>query len=205
VAKSQGGAAKQPAKAPGAAAKQPAAKPNQTPANNPPAAAAAEQLAAKPDQPTAKTPPASTVAMTEPASSIQQAEFESPAVSNAKQPVGQVSPNQVQTDRPQGFRNETTLPQNLTSNNPSVDGSAEQPLVPGEAGPAANRSATSQPDYPATNPASYQYPADYHERLLSPPGTYGSPQNSPWSGGAGDSQRPSTARLQPRIEPPPIR
>lgn len=209
-AKPAGDAAKQPAaQQSGGAAKQPAAKPNQPPAKKLPGAAA-KQLAAKLKQSSAKKPPAgagaAAVAAKEQASHIQQAEFESPADSSAGRPASKPPLNQVQTDRPQGFRNENLAPQNLAVNNLRENDPSKQPLISGETARAANQPTSLPPVYPMTNPASYQYPADYHERLLSPADAQDSPRSSPWSGGgAGDDQRPSTARLQPRIEPPPIR
>ena len=60
--------------------------------------------------------------------------------------------------------------------------------------------------YPLTNPATFQYPPDYHERLQGQPRGGASLNGGPAPSGAGQGdQQPSTARLQPRMEPPPIR
>jgi hypothetical protein len=59
--------------------------------------------------------------------------------------------------------------------------------------------------YPTTNPATFQYPADYHLRL-APNQQPGLRQTEPSPEGGSLYQWPAnTARLQPRIEPPPIR
>jgi hypothetical protein len=60
--------------------------------------------------------------------------------------------------------------------------------------------------YPVTNPTTFQYPPDYHERLR-PHARSMELQNAwPAPSGAGTYDRPpSTARLQPPIEPPPMR
>ena len=59
--------------------------------------------------------------------------------------------------------------------------------------------------YPSTNPATFQYPADYHLRL-APNQQPGLRQTEPSPEGGSLYQWPAnTARLQPRIEPPPIR
>lgn len=70
--------------------------------------------------------------------------------------------------------------------------------------------------YPETNPTTFQYPPDYHLRLRSQtrapargidetgagrPGFNGPTTNA----AAANGWQPNTARLQPRIEPPPIR
>jgi hypothetical protein len=73
----------------------------------------------------------------------------------------------------------------------------------------ANSGSVDQPSagsYPVTNPATFQYPADYHERLgFQTEASPGQP-SSPRTDGSGDyGWQPSTARLQPRIDPPPIR
>ncbi|HPM80441.1 MAG TPA: hypothetical protein PLF81_07055 [Candidatus Anammoximicrobium sp.] len=60
--------------------------------------------------------------------------------------------------------------------------------------------------YPVTDPATFQYPPDYHLRL--PGQARGSESLNAWPApsGAGQADRePITARLQPRIEPPPVR
>jgi hypothetical protein len=63
--------------------------------------------------------------------------------------------------------------------------------------------------YPVTNPSTFQYPEAYHTRLLVSPDWNDNRTTSPASErrseyGEQDWQ-PSTARLQPRIQPPPIR
>lgn len=60
--------------------------------------------------------------------------------------------------------------------------------------------------YPVTDPGTYKYPVNYHEQLQAQPGlraSEGAPAGT--NGGAGSYQLPSTARLQPRMDPPPMR
>jgi hypothetical protein len=60
--------------------------------------------------------------------------------------------------------------------------------------------------YPVTNPATFAYPPDYHQRLQSQSRGRELPGHRPAPVGTGqDDRQPSTARLQPRIEPPPTR
>jgi hypothetical protein len=69
--------------------------------------------------------------------------------------------------------------------------------------------------YPDTNPTTFQYPVDYHLRLpsqtrapargIDETGTGGPAFNGPADGAAANGWQPNTARLQPRIEPPPVR
>lgn len=60
--------------------------------------------------------------------------------------------------------------------------------------------------YPVTDPATFQYPPDYHVRLQGQTRDGASPDAWAAPSGAGQYDRqPSTARLQPRIEPPPTR
>lgn len=102
---------------------------------------------------------------------------------------------------------------------------ANEPLT---GGPSTNRPLTSEglretaapsiepPRYPVTDPSTFQYPADYHQRLQSGAGAAGKKAaqaygeglllNGPaTSGAAAYGGYPSTARLQPRLEPPPVR
>ena len=84
--------------------------------------------------------------------------------------------------------------------------------------PAATEPATPADlqSYPETNPTTFQYPPDYHLRLRSQTGapargvdemgTGGPYFNGPTTNAAAaNGWQPNTARLQPRIEPPPIR
>jgi hypothetical protein len=92
---------------------------------------------------------------------------------------------------------------------------ANLPLTSGPAGIDASTSGDLY-RYPETNPATFQYPVDYHLRLPSQTriparetdemGTGGPLFNGPMAGGAAaNGWQPNTARLQPRLEPPPIR
>lgn len=91
---------------------------------------------------------------------------------------------------------------------------ADLPLTSGPA--VTEPSASAGPyGYPETNPTTFQYPVDYHLHLRSQnrarsgeihPGTGEPIFNGPTaSGAAANGRQPNTARLQPRIEPPPIR
>ncbi len=61
-------------------------------------------------------------------------------------------------------------------------------------------------NYPVTNPATFQYPPDYHEYLRPQAADPGSQNSGPTARGVGPYDgRPSTARLQPPIDPPPMR
>jgi hypothetical protein len=80
------------------------------------------------------------------------------------------------------------------SNSPVADGPA----------PDANQTFDS-PQYPSTNPASFQYPATYHE-LLNGANSREVNRATAWPGQTDVyGQQPSTARLQPRMDAPPIR
>ncbi len=80
------------------------------------------------------------------------------------------------------------------------------PLLPSEAASGEPGAAGEAYRYPVTNPATFQYPVDYHERLLPRVPSLGAQGVPPAPSGAGLSDRsPSTARLQPPIEPPPVR
>jgi hypothetical protein len=79
-------------------------------------------------------------------------------------------------------------------------------LLPSEAAPGEPGAAGEVYSYPVTNPATFQYPVDYHERLLPRAPSLGTQSVQPAPRGAGLYDRsPSTARLQPPIEPPPVR
>jgi hypothetical protein len=92
---------------------------------------------------------------------------------------------------------------------------ANLPLTNRPAGPEPSTTAGRE-SYPETDPTTFQYPVDYHLRLLSQPRApargidetgAGAPNfNGPLAGGAAaNGWQPNTARLQPRIEPPPAR
>ena len=73
-------------------------------------------------------------------------------------------------------------------------------------GPYGSREDLAQRSYPTTEPATYQYPSRY-EQLFA--GTPQGPQAESHATSNDQSSiygwQPNTARLQPRIEPPPIR
>jgi hypothetical protein len=77
---------------------------------------------------------------------------------------------------------------------------------PPTGGPAPDANQTvDSPQYPSTNPVSFQYPATYHEHLN---GANSREVNraTAWPGQTGVyGQQPSTARMQPRMDAPPIR
>jgi hypothetical protein len=92
---------------------------------------------------------------------------------------------------------------------------ANLPLTRGPAGTEPSTPADLS-GYPETNPTTFQYPVDYHLRLRSQTpapageidemGTGGPAFNGPMAGrAAANGWQPNTARLQPRIEPPPVR
>lgn len=65
---------------------------------------------------------------------------------------------------------------------------------------------TGRSAYPVTDPATFKYPANYHERIKA--GSAARPSSNSTSGTGGNSGgqwSPGTARLQPRIEAPQIR
>jgi hypothetical protein len=72
--------------------------------------------------------------------------------------------------------------------------------------PDGAREDLAQRSYPTTEPATYQYPSRY-EQLFA--GTQQGPQTESHATSNDQSSiygwQPNTARLQPRIEPPPIR
>jgi len=92
-------------------------------------------------------------------------------------------------------------------NKPSAPVPADTgPLLASEAAPGEPGAAGEVVSYPVTNPATFQYPVDYHERLLRRAPSLGAQGVQPAPSGAGLYDRsPSTARLQPPIEPPPVR
>jgi hypothetical protein len=212
-AQTPAGAKPASAKQPAARAKKSAAKSKQRPETNP-AAGTAEPRVANVQGPATGSQPAR--ATTRPiaeeedvADSVQQTEFKTPANSS----TGQSAPaedhpasQQGQTQRPPGAGNEpaATRPKDAAAGSLREDSSSVQPLTSGNVEAATNQTADSETVYPVTNPTSYLYPADYHERLVSRADAQGSPRNSPWSGGTTEYDRgTSTARLRPRIEPPP--
>jgi hypothetical protein len=146
---------------------------------------------------------------------IQQTEFASPAASEQplaeqaeREPAADERSGAAEDSRPAGFSNEVPGEVASETNEPAggtpVGGFYPGPPVDQSAGRAAETLSNSAP-YPVTNPASFQYPANYHELLQ---GTLVPRANhyAPWSDGAnGQAQPPSTARLQPRIDPPPLR
>lgn len=88
---------------------------------------------------------------------------------------------------------------------PPADADSRSPLAAGA--PAGEGGVAGDvPRYPVTNPATFQYPPEYHLRLQKQTRGGASLNTGAASGGAGqDDWQPSTARLQPRIEPPPVR
>ena len=63
-----------------------------------------------------------------------------------------------------------------------------------------------QPNYPATEPSTYQYPSRYEQLFAgAPQGPDAQNQTSSNDQSSIYGWQPNTARLQPRIEPPPIR
>jgi hypothetical protein len=89
---------------------------------------------------------------------------------------------------------------------PPTNSTTDLPLIPDSVSPEANVESPMLPPYPVTNPATYQYPVDYHlrlERLARGPQAEWEP-SAP--GGPYEQAGPvSTARLHPPIEPPPYR
>jgi hypothetical protein len=62
--------------------------------------------------------------------------------------------------------------------------------------------------YPVTHPSTFQYPENYHTRLLDSPHPNGNREVLPASGQRGEYgeyDRHRSARLQPRMQPPPMR
>jgi len=94
-----------------------------------------------------------------------------------------------------------------SGNKPSAPAPADTgPLLTSEPAPGDPGSAGEVHSYPVTNPTTFQYPPDYHERLLPHARSTGTQNFQPAPSGAGLYDRsPSTARLQPPIEPPPVR
>ena len=97
----------------------------------------------------------------------------------------------------------------------TADSTANTPLT---SGPMAGdpQASVGGDRYPVTNPATFQYPADYHERLgrqaqgpapdINGAGAGGPTYYGPTASGTRPyGWPPDTARLQPRIEPPPMR
>lgn len=117
--------------------------------------------------------------------------------------AGSAGPAPPPTDHSAGDRRQPEQAATVQSDLPLIGGADRET-------PAARHR------YPVTDPATFQYPADYHERLFNRTSRIADRTNEP---GAGDSLRsgpktggasvygwqPNTARLQPRIEPPPVR
>ena len=79
-----------------------------------------------------------------------------------------------------------------------------EPADPGPPGPS-DRAAPSS-TYPVTDPGRFQYPAQYQEVLRSRASSRPATDNSTGSAErSANAWQPSTARLQPRLESPPIR
>jgi hypothetical protein len=70
----------------------------------------------------------------------------------------------------------------------------------------ANTGVETAVSYPVTDPGRFQYPAEYHEllrsRSITRPGTDNGPEPT---GRNPNAWQPNTARLQPSMDPPPIR
>jgi len=117
---------------------------------------------------------------------------------------------------PMGAQRQTAETLDLDANTP-LTGEASRDAASVYAGqPTAGQPTAGQPRYPATDPGTFQYPADYHERLRSRAGgpearineasSEGPLLNAPRTSEASVyGWQPNTARLQPRIEPPPVR
>ena len=91
---------------------------------------------------------------------------------------------------------------------PSISKVKKQPCpaLTSEAPPGEAGTAGEVYSYPVTNPTTFQYPPDYHERLQPHARSLESQNAWPAPSGAGLYDRPqTTARLQPPIEPPPMR
>ena len=140
-----------------------------------------------------------------------------PVSATAEAPPTVVGPNPAEANPAQ---------QNAPQANPA-DAIANEPDLPltGASAAAEASRPTERHIYPETNPATFQYPADYHLRLRNRNGTAAGPGDGTQSGGpqfngpqfngpqfnrpttnaAAGGWQPNTARLQPRIEPPPVR
>lgn len=78
-------------------------------------------------------------------------------------------------------------------------GRASYPGQPNPAGPSA-------PSYPVTDPGKFLYPPQYHESLRSRANTGPTADSSTGPvGRSAQAWQPNTARLQPSMDPPPIR
>jgi hypothetical protein len=197
-----------------AAKETPAPQPNtQTPAKQD--APAAVPAAAESNAPALPATPATPALPAQPAvaaktetPSVQQTEFESPATSPQSPPTDEKQTQRLAADTTStpadnrwapGFSNE--IAQDRTANADTADTGHQAPL------PTSSIAASdaAHPAYPATNPASFQYPVDYHRHLIGADAR-DADRPSPWTDeAAAYGQRPSTARLQPRMDAPPIR
>jgi hypothetical protein len=140
------------------------------------------------------------------AASIQQTKFKSPAppaLAETNQPGGDSRSAEIENRWATGFSNEVPRASDdsvetarggfynnpLTSNVPAAD-----------TNPVAN-----PPQYPSTNPVSFQYPANYHEHLIGATSREAS-RPTVWSNEASvHGQQPSTAYMRPRMDAPPVR
>ncbi len=140
------------------------------------------------------------------AASIQQTEFKSPAqppMPETDQPTGNSRSAEIENRWAMGFSNEAPRASDDGAET-ARGGFYDGPLAPRDPVADTNPVANS-PTYPSTNPVSFQYPANYHEHLI---GT-NSPETNrpiPWADEASAyGRQPSTARMRPRMDAPPIR
>lgn len=159
------------------------------------------------------------------AASMQQAPPSGPAMTAAP-PGSPPPPMSATAEAPPTVAGANSAEANPAHESPAranpADAIANEPDLPLTGAPAAAEASrpAEQHVYPETNPATFQYPADYHLRLRSRSGTATGPGNGTQSGGpqfngpqfngpttnaAAGNWQPNTARLQPRIEPPPVR
>lgn len=139
---------------------------------------------------------------------------ERPSAKTAESPPTSADPAPTPGSQDKPAQQEPTVPA-VAVGGLNSGGQANVPALPAANAPQPLTSETPQRDagagvdshnYPVTDPATFQYPPDYHLRLQRQARGPESLNAWPAPSGAGPSdRRPITARLQPRIEPPPMR
>ncbi len=145
--------------------------------------------------------PESTLSPAAPESSLAVASADPSADSEAGEPqtdeIGMESTGSAESQLEEGIAATDVTPSAETATEPSPAPTPPTPVAESSAAEAV------VVKYPQTNPATFQYPPEYHRHLQPDAATA---RSSSWPADASENVWPSsTARLQPQIDPPPVR